>query len=224
MGLRTWLVAGSEAGRGVRRLAVKIPIYMLSRLPHPGAPVVEGPGLSSGQRRKLLECFAASGQEFTSSLRDLSEEQWKWKPGGEKWTIAFVAEHVVLAEGLLFAKVEEALSYPNNPDWKQRTIGKTEFLLRAMPSRQIRVKAPDSLLPHGNWTVAEAIARFEEIRKKTVAFAKESQQELNSRTAEHPFTVFNTLSAYQWLLYIPLHQERHTRQILGIQSMRGFPK
>jgi hypothetical protein len=31
--------------------------------------------------------------------------------------------------------------------------------------------------------------------------------------AEHPFPVFNMLNAYQWLLYIPLHNARHNRQI-----------
>jgi hypothetical protein len=36
--------------------------------------------------------------------------------------------------------------------------------------------------------------------------------------------VFNTLNAYQWLIYIPLHNFRHNRQIEEVMANPNFPK
>ena len=47
---------------------------------------------------------------------------------------------------------------------------------------------------------------------------------MNSHTADHIFPVFNTLSAYQWLVYIPLHNFRHNQQIEEVKAHANFPK
>jgi hypothetical protein len=46
---------------------------------------------------------------------------------------------------------------------------------------------------------------------------------LKEHTADHPFAVFGTLNAYQWLIYIPLHNIRHNQQIAEVKASAGYP-
>lgn len=182
------------------------------------------PAMTDAQRTHVLDLLKTSRAEYLAAIEGLSPEQWKFKPTPGKWSIGEVAEHVALAEGLLFAKMEEALKNPIAEDWAQKTAGKTELLLRVMAPRQGRAKAPDEIVPEGKWEFAQAKAEFEKVRAKTRAFTESTQAEMNARTAEHPFPVFKTLSAYQWLIYIPLHNQRHVKQILEVKAAEGYPQ
>lgn len=76
--------------------------------------------------------------------------------------------------------------------------------------------APAGLEPARNWTREETIARYKAGRARTLKFAEEVDRSLKEHCAEHPFPVFNTLNAYHWLLYIPLHNVRHNQQIAEV--------
>ena len=127
------------------------------------------PAMTDAQRTQVLDLLKASRAEYLAAIEGLSPEQWKFKPAPGKWSIGEVAEHVALAEGLLFAKMEEALKNPIAEDWVPKTAGKTELLLRVMAPRQGRAKAPDEIVPEGKWEYAQAKAEFEKVRAKTTA-------------------------------------------------------
>lgn len=128
----------------------------------------------------------------------------------------------MLAEGLLFGQVQQALAAPPNPDWEKKTAGKTEFLERVMVDRSHKAVAPETIRPQG-LSREEVIRRYKEGRTKTLAFARETEAALKEHTTEHPFPVFNTLNAYQWLIYIPLHNMRHDQQIAEVKNSAGYP-
>ena len=67
------------------------------------------------------------------------------------------------------------------------------------------------------------IAKLKEARAKSLKFAEETKLPLKAHTLDHPFPVFNTLNAYQWLIYIPLHNIRHNKQIEEVKSDPNFP-
>ena len=84
---------------------------------------------------------------------------------------------------------------------------------------------------------ASEVRLGDEERAKTIRLLRESQkafleavgaltdaQSLKAVTREHPFPIFGTLSGYQWLLYIPLHNVRHNQQIDEVKSSDGFPR
>jgi hypothetical protein len=58
----------------------------------------------------------------------------------------------------------------------------------------------------------------------TLKFIETTDQPLKAHTLDHPFPVFGTLNAYQWLLYIPAHNLRHNKQIAEVMSNAAFPK
>ena len=88
------------------------------------------PNMTAEERTKLVQLLKDSQKEFVQAVSNLSDEQWKWKPTPERWSVGECAEHIVLSEGLLFAKAQEAVKSPADPDWEKKTAGKTEFFFR----------------------------------------------------------------------------------------------
>jgi uncharacterized damage-inducible protein DinB len=180
--------------------------------------------MSAEERAKVIKYMVDSQKELLASIEGLSEAQWKFKPAPEKWSVGEVAEHILLAEGLLFSAVERALAAKPNPDWEAKTKGKTQFLERALVNRTTKAQAPEAIVPTGKLSRDEVIAKFNEARAKTLKFASTTDLPLKEHTVEHPFPVFNTLNAYQWLIYIPLHNLRHNQQIAEVKADPQFPK
>ena len=180
------------------------------------------PTMSKEDRAKVLKLLQDSHKETLDALKDLSDAQWNYKPSPEKWSVGEVAEHIWLAEGLLFAAMENALKTPENPNWEEQTKGKNERVVNILTNRTGKAQAPEQIKPTGK-TRAEILKGLTEVRAKTVKFAEETQAAMNSHTLNHPFPVFGTLSAYQWLIYIPAHNLRHNQQIAEVKASPGFP-
>src|SRR6185369_3592699 len=84
--------------------------------------------LTPEERAKALNWLEQSRKEFLSAIEGVTEQQWKWKPAPDRWSVGEVAEHIVLAEAGQFANVKKAMSLPVNPAWADETKGKTQML------------------------------------------------------------------------------------------------
>jgi hypothetical protein len=175
-------------------------------------------------RTKVLHWLEESSQEFHAAIDGVTEEQWKWKPTPERWSVGETAEHIVLAEAMLFENVKKAVSSPANPAWEEQTKGKTEFIVQVMAPRLGKAQAPEPIVPRNGMTLAQVQERFDHQRAEIVKFAADTNVPLKEHTEVHPFPVFGTLNAYQWLIYVPLHTERHDKQIAEVKATNGYPK
>jgi len=175
------------------------------------------------ERTKVLTYLEESRKEFLAAIDGVSEEQWKWKPAPERWSVGETAEHIVLAEALLFANVQKAIASPPNPAWEEKTKGKTEFIERVMAPRLGKATAPEPIVPSGKMTQTQVRETFLKQRDEIEKFAKDTQVALKEYTVDHPFPVFGTLNAFQWLIYAPLHTERHDKQIAEVKATAGYP-
>lgn len=184
----------------------------------------QDPKMTADERAKLVKYLHDSQKQLLDSISGVSEAQWKFKPAPERWSVGEVAEHIYLSEGLLFAQAEAAIAAKPNPDWTEKTKGKTELLERVMVQRVGRAQAPESIVPSGKLTRDELIAKFKEARAKTLIFAETTELPLKAHTTEHPFPIFSTLNAYQWVIYIPLHNIRHNQQIDEVKAHPDYPK
>lgn len=180
--------------------------------------------MTADEHAKILNWLEESRKEFLAAIDGLSDEQWKWKPAPDRWSVGETAEHVVLAETLLFGNVQKAVASPANPAWEEKTKGKTEFIERVMAPRLGKAQAPEPIVPKGAMTQAQVKERFEAQRADILKFAADTDVALKEHTAEHPFPVFGTLNAYQWLIYVPLHTMRHDKQIAEVKATAGYPK
>ena len=178
--------------------------------------------MTAGERTKVLNWLEESRREFLAAIDGVNEQQWKWKPAPDRWSVGEVAEHIVLAEARLFANVKNAISSPANPDWEEKTKGKTEKLEAVLAPRLGKAKAPESIVPKGEMTLAQVKERFEKQRAEIVKFTAETDVSLKQYTVDNPF--FGTLNGYQWLIYAPLHTMRHDKQIAEVKGTAGYPQ
>jgi hypothetical protein len=170
-------------------------------------------GLTREERAHVIRLLHDSGNEFLEFTSGLTDAQWTSQAAPGRWFVQQTAEHLVLGETAMLGMIERALAAAPNPDWEEQDARKTRFLGRVLPDRSRKATVPASLEPHRNWTRDETIARFKEGRTRTLQFVAEVDWPIKAHSAEHPFPVFNTLNAYHWLLYIPLHNTRHNQQI-----------
>ena len=181
------------------------------------------PHLTEAERTQLLQWLDDSRKEFFAAIDGVSAAQWKWKSAPDRWSVGETAEHIVLAEAALFASVRKAMAAPVNPTWEEDTKGKTEFIIRVMPARQGKAVAPEPIVPREGLTQAQVKERFDRQRIDIVSFARDTTIAPKEHTTVHPFPVFGTLNAYQWLIYIPLHTIRHDKQIAEVKATAGYP-
>src|SRR5260370_41768934 len=124
----------------------------------------EDSNMTAQERANVAQLLKDSRKEMIDAVKDLTGEQWKWKPAPDRWSVGEVAEHIVLAEGLLFAKLQEALDNPANQDWEKKTSGKTELILKVMAQRLGKAQAHEAIVPQGKTEPAEARVRVDEVR------------------------------------------------------------
>lgn len=184
----------------------------------------EGQTLTPQERELAASYFKTTRQKFLESVAGLSEAQWKFKPAPESWSIAEVAEHIALSEETIFGLVtQRIMKSPAAPEKKEEARDKDQIVLKAIPDRSRKAQAPEMLKPTGRWTTqADLVKDFGASRDRTIAYVNETSDDLRSHFLPHP--ILKTLDAYQWLLLIAAHSERHTFQINEVKADPKFPK
>ena len=179
--------------------------------------------LSPEERAQLVSLLGSSRDELLQTVEGVTPTQWAFRPDAETWSIGMIAEHLCLTEVSLLGRAKYALRNAPDPDWEQKTGKKLEFIERVMPSRKGRARAPDGLVPRGERTLPDSLDEFKQLRAGTLQFVDQVNQPLKSHTAEHPFPIFGTLNAHQWLIYIPWHTQRHVEQMRELMTHAEFP-
>jgi hypothetical protein len=174
------------------------------------------------ERTNALKWLQESRKEFLAAIDGVSENQWKWKPAPDRWSVGEVAEHIVLGEASQFGNVKKAIASMPDPAWEQKTKGKTERLVATLAPRLGKAQAPEAIVPKGGMTQAQVKERFERQRAEIVKFATETDAPLKQYIIENPF--FGSLNGYNWLIYAPLHTMRHDKQIAEVKATPGYPK
>jgi uncharacterized damage-inducible protein DinB len=187
-------------------------------------PAADGK-LTAEERAKTIKALHDSQNELMSYIEKLTDQQWNARPAAFKWTVGETAEHIALSEGLLFSAMERALATPINPDWEVKTANKEAILDGLLAGRKGKANAPEPIQPlKRKMSRADIMTMLKDSRAKTLKFTEQTDLPLKAHTLDHPFPVFGTLNAYQWLLYIPAHNLRHNKQIAEIMSNPAFPK
>jgi hypothetical protein len=180
--------------------------------------------LTAEEREVALKNLQSTRDAFLKSIAGLSETQWRFKPAPDRWSVAEVSEHIAVSESTIFGIVQSKfMTSPVAPEKRAEVAGKDETILQRVPDRSHKVQAPEMLKPTNRWATREELTKaFEDSRRATMDYIQTTNDDLRDHFGPHP--VLGTLDAYQWILLISAHSERHTKQIEEVKADPNFPK
>jgi hypothetical protein len=177
--------------------------------------------LSQADRDRAIAELTASRQQFLDSVAGLSPAQWNFKPDANTWSVAECAEHIAVSEDVIFGSVTKIVQGPADPDKKSAVTD--DFILKGVADRTHKFQAPEVLRPtHRFATTQETIDHFKQSRERTIAYVRDTQDDLRGHFFDHP--VLKTLDTYQWILLLSAHSQRHTAQLNEVKANPNFPK
>jgi uncharacterized damage-inducible protein DinB len=188
-----------------------------------GAAPVKAQDVSQADRQRALQYLESTKKGVLDATSGLSDAQWKFKPGPDRWSVAEVMEHLAAAEDMLRGMTEEKLmKSPAVTGRSAEDIKKAdESVLKMIPDRSQKAQAPEPLKPTNRFgSPAAAQKHFVESRTQTEEFLK-STPGLRAHVADSPI---GKLDGYEFILFTAAHSERHTKQMLEVKADPNFPK
>lgn len=185
-------------------------------------PLLRSQDLTAEELTRATDHLHKTSAAFLASTDGLSDAQLNFKPAPTRWSVAEVAEHIASAEDFLMDMVKgQVMKAPARTEPANlREID--DFVVTAIADRTQKAKAPEPLVPKNRYqSTAGARDHFKASRAQTLAFLTETKG-LRDHAIDSPLG--NKLDAYQWLLFISAHCERHTKQINEVKADPNFPK
>jgi uncharacterized damage-inducible protein DinB len=175
----------------------------------------------------IADILAANKQaeaRFIAAVSNLTDAQANFRPDENQWTIAEIVEHVsIVNDGFLritHKLLKEAESAPMPPR-ADLSLGHTS-LDENGNHHPGPFQAPDRVRPQGGVCVADSLVKmraslagFTEIQSRLEAV------DLSERMFPHP--VLGPINAYQWMVLLAEHEDRHRGQIERLIATAGSP-
>ena len=178
--------------------------------------------LSRGDRDRAMSHLHATRKMLLDSVAALSDAQWRFQPSPDRWSVGQCAEHIVLTEERLFSLITEKIlkspAAPEKATAEQRA--KDAQVLERMSDRSQKAQAPEALVPGPATSRTELLERFKQVRDRTIAYVDQTEAPLRLHFASVPG---GEMDAYQFLLMIAGHTDRHVQQIEEVKAAAGFP-
>src|ERR1039457_1277663 len=179
-------------------------------------------GMTKAERTYLLSELTSSKTALLESIRGLTHAQWTFKPSPDAWSVQECAEHLILAEDLIFDEARKTLGTPAVARLPNATSEGDRQIVAQMEDRSKKAKAPKVIQPAGKFPTPESAAQeFKLRRDKTSAYVKTTNDPLRVHVGDGPSGA--TADVYQFLLELAAHSARHTSQIREVKAATGYP-
>ena len=178
--------------------------------------------MTKAERAYLASLLKSSEASFASSISGLTQAQWTFKPSPDVWSIQECAEHLILAEDLIFGESQKVLNTPPVARLSNATSQGDREIVEQMEDRSKKAKAPKVLQPTDKFPTPESAAKEFEIRRnKTIAYVTTTHDPVRNHVGDGPSG--SPADVYQFLLELAAHSVRHTAQIQEVKSLPGYP-
>jgi hypothetical protein len=185
-------------------------------------PNLRAEDISAAERDKAIKYLEKTRLEVLAATKGLSEAQWNFKPGPDRWSVAEVTEHIAATEDRLMDMVRNQVMKAPARTGADDVKAIDEMVLQKIPDRSQKAQAPEELRPSNRFGSPKgSVDHFKESRAKTIDFIKKTK-DLRDHATDSPFG--KKFDAYQWVLMTAAHSERHTKQINEVKDDPGFPK
>lgn len=177
--------------------------------------------LTDAEREAAIKEMTSSRDHFLNTLAYLSEEQLAYKSSEENWSIAECTEHIAISESMIFDMLLATLETQPDASKRSEVNHSDEQIIAMIADRSNKVKTSKAFEPTGKYGSHEAaVENFKTKRGEHIEYIKNTQDDLRNRYQQMPF---GNMDAYQILLFIAAHTERHVIQMEEIIADPGFP-
>lgn len=173
--------------------------------------------LSQRDREHLVAHLQLTGSWLPDEVSHLSPAQLDYRPAPDKWTIAEVVQHLVIAEPNYWKLLNDGVQ--RAPDVLKDKASDADVLWYGI-DRTRHEKTPARQDPRGKpVNIKDALATYGRLHATMLQYGATTNDDLRAHTVPEW-----GVDAYQCLLEISTHEQRHILQIREIKSDPGFPK
>jgi hypothetical protein len=178
--------------------------------------------LTQADRDKAVQYLESTKKDVLDATQGLTPAQWNFKPAPDRWSIAECMEHIAAAEDFILGNIQEnIMKAPPAPG--RDVVAIDAAIIENVPARKTKVQAPEPIKPTNRFGSPQAaIDHFVASRAKTEEFVKTAQG-LRDHAVDSPGGA-GKWDAYEFVLLIAAHSERHTNQIKEVKADPNYPK
>ena len=171
---------------------------------------------SAIDRQRLIAHFEMTESWLAGEVSHLSAEQLRFRPTPTSWNILDCVEHLDLAEPDYWKMLQSAMAAPAS----RKTTPSTDLdRLWYGIDRTERTKTVPAETPKQTYAdLAPALQDFHTLRATMLNYIRTSQEDWR-----HHLIPDWDRDAYQWMLMISAHSQRHILQIREIKHNAAFP-
>jgi len=201
----------------MKRLLFFVPVLLL------WAYSVKDSGISKKEKKAAVSYLEETRDDLQATINGLSEDQFNFKPAADRWSIKECLQHIAAAEVGIWQMCEGALKATPNPEKRSEIKVSDDQVIKMVTDRSHKAQAPQELRPEKSpyTTALDALNAFKASREKLIKYVKNSKDDMRNHVAQTPL---GAVDAYQLLLFIGAHSNRHTQQIGEVMADPNFPK
>jgi len=173
--------------------------------------------LTGIERGRLIAHLQMTGSWLADEVAGLTEDQINFHPAPDAWSILEVVEHLMVSEEIYWQDLRRALkdppagldlrAYDDAILWYGIDRSNRE---KAIPAEDVKGRLREP---------GPGIQAFQKLRAQMLQYARTTKDDLRNHIVPR-----QRCDAYQWLLLISTHCQRHILQIREIKASPGFPK
>jgi hypothetical protein len=187
-----------------------------------GAATISAQELTQAEKEHALQYLESTKKDVLDATKGLSEAQWNFKAGPDRWSVAQVMEHIAAAEDFIRVNLvqEKVMTLPAGTPG--RDVKKIDAAVEAMiPDRSHKAQAPAPLVPSNRFGSPEgSLKHFLESRETTEQFLR-STAGLRDHVMDGPV---GKMDGYEFILFVAAHSKRHVKQINEVKADPNFPQ
>jgi hypothetical protein len=177
--------------------------------------------LTDAEKKFAVDHLNKTRAELIASVQGLSEAQLNFKSAPDRWSVLECVQHITLTSQSLVDYLRYTMSVKNDSNFKASFSD--EQFINMVEDRTHKVQTSENLKPvHSPYkTLDEALKAFNSGRDSLINYVNTTNDDLRDHIAVMPF---GKIDAYQIILMISAHTNRHTQQLIEVKADPNFPK
>jgi hypothetical protein len=169
------------------------------------------------ERQHLAAHLEMTGNWLADEVSGLSPAQLQFRPTPGSWSIMQVVEHLMIADPIYWRDFKNAMKAP--PSSRKRSGTDTDILWYGIDRTQRQKAIATEDIKGKLHYLGAGLEVLRKVHGQMLQYIRTTDEDLRSHVVEREGS-----DAYQWLLLISTHEQRHILQIREIKADPKFPR